>query len=98
MAAAVMGVGMLRTLVVQMVMLMGMAVIVLVDMIVGMGMGHTVVGVLVGMGVGMFVVVAVATNMIVIKMHSNTPLGFFFSYIRKQMCCQTLPRGEGGRA
>jgi hypothetical protein len=74
-AGAVMGMGVLRALLVQMVVLMGMHMVMLVSMVVGVGMGHTVVGVLVGMGVGMFVVVG--AHMIVMNVHSNSPLRFF---------------------
>ena len=64
---------------VVMEMLMGMRMLVVMGMVVSMlmGMGVTVMGMLVG--VGMRMVVAVAANVIVIEMHSNSSLGFFLS-------------------
>ena len=78
--AAVVGMGMLRTLGVEVVVVMGM----LVGMLMGMGMlmavGHTVMGVLVGMGMGMLVVMIVmmTADMIVMQMHKYRSFSFFF--------------------
>jgi len=78
--AAVVGMGMLRTLGVEVVVVMGM----LVGMLMGVGMlmavGHTVMGVLVGMGMGMLVVMIVmmTADMIVMQMHKYRSFSFFF--------------------
>ena len=82
MTAAVMGMFMrmvvAMAMLVQMRMLMGMDMIVGMGMVVRMGMGNTVVGVLMGMGVIMFMVVAAASDVIVMNMHMVSPLHFSF--------------------
>jgi hypothetical protein len=89
MATAVMRVGMLCALVMEVVVLMGMDMVVAVDMLVGMGVGHAVVSVFVCMGVGMLVVMGMTAHMIVIKMHSDAPLLFFLYYNGEAAGCQT---------
>ena len=69
-----MAVGMIMAVLVEVLMLMGMVMGMLVGMDMLVGVGNTVVGVLVG--VGMFVVVAVATHMIVMDMHKNRSFRF----------------------
>ena len=76
------GMGMLM----QMLMVVGMLMVMGVGMAVRMGMGNTVMGVL--MGVGMFVGMAVAAHMIVVKMHSELLLRFFFHYNGCTGACQ----------
>ena len=67
---AIVGMGMLHTLCMKMVVLVGMCVVMLMGMVVGMAVGNTVVGVLMGVGMGMLVAVA---NVIVMDVHSVSP-------------------------
>ena len=77
MAAAVVGMGVLVTMVMEVVMVMGMGMIVGMAVAVLMGMGNAVVGMLVGVGVGMLVVMSAAGHMVVMDMHKNNLLGDF---------------------
>ena len=76
--AAVMGMVMGVTVLMQMIMLMGMDMIVGMGMIVLVGMGNTVMGMLVGMGMVMFMVVAAAGDVVVMDVHMGSPLHFSF--------------------
>jgi hypothetical protein len=72
--AAIMRMGMLCAVIVQMLVLMGMGMIVGVGVGMFMGMGNTVVGVFVCMG--MLMVVGMLTQVIVMQMHNIAPLIF----------------------
>jgi hypothetical protein len=80
MTVAIVGVGMLGTLVVQMVVVVRMLVAMLMAVGMLVGMGHTVVGVLMGMGMRMLVVMAVTADMIVMQMHKKVSFAFFLYY------------------
>ena len=67
---------MLAVVIVQMLVGVRMLVIVFVSVGMFVSMGNTVMGVLMGMGV--FVIVAVATDMVVMDMHNGISFAFFF--------------------
>ena len=69
MTAAIMGMGVLRTVLVQVLVIVGMGMVMLMGVGMLVGMGNAVVGVFVGMR--MLVVMGVtAGNMIVMQVHS----------------------------
>ena len=76
MAAAVVGMGVLRALGMEMLMGVGMLMVVDVSMGMLMGVGMSVVGVL--MGMSMLVVTGVTADVIVMQMHGNFSFAFFF--------------------
>ena len=86
--AALVGMGVLGAMVMEMIMGVGMR------MIVGMGMGmlvgvsNTVVGVL--MGMGMLVVMGMTADMIVMQMHGWFSFAFFLYYSPRQALCQNI--------
>ena len=73
---AVMGVGMLRAVGVEVGVIVGMFVVVGMLMGMGVGVGNAVMGMLVGMGVLMLVVMA-AGHVVGIDMHRKSLLDFF---------------------
>ena len=87
---AVMGVGVLSAMVVEMLVVMGMGMIVSVCVVVCMAVGHTVVGMFMGMGVGMFVVMGMTAHMIVMQMHGKFSFAFFLYYSRYERLCQNI--------
>ena len=82
--AALVGVIVGMSMIMQMIMGMGMLVIVGVAMGMLVSMGNTVVGVLVG--VGMVVAVAVTAYMLVINMHRDISFIFSFIILGKSPC------------
>jgi hypothetical protein len=95
-SGAIVAMGMLHALGMEMIVVMGMGMVMLVGMAVGMGMGHAVVGVLVG--VGMFMVMGMTTDMIMMQMHFRFSFVFFLYYKRRPYSCQTnkYAGGSGG--
>jgi hypothetical protein len=86
---------MLVTMVVEVVVLVGMLMVMLVGMVVGVAVGDAVVGMLMGVGMGMAVVVA--TQVIMVQMHSIRSFRhFFLDYTPKRAACQfpVIPAGR----
>ena len=77
MTAAIVAVGMLVTVLMEMVMVVRMGMTMLMAMGMLVGVGNTVMGVLMGMGM-LMVMGMTAGNMIVMDVHGNSPLRFFF--------------------